>query len=471
MAVYKKYFQENAGRVFPIYGYSPPPQGEWWIDDETITTEDFRTVEKYKEYKDCGFNILFLQGTAQYEGEGWENSQAKICVERALEAGVDKFILVDKRIFDLSMIENGIIGEGKKFATEQDLDDFIANCLKDYRHQKGFYGVQLRDEPFLPYLKTIGQLYRSLRRVDSSIFVHCNLNPLIIPTLAYRICPPGKNMIEMYENYLTTFLEETGTDHVMMDIYPFYKCPDRTNIGRHYFAGLECMARVCKKYGKEMHIVMQSFGMYSRGKRYHFLPTERQMQYQKNVLIGFGVKQYSYFTYWTKQMNRKQGEFFPDGEALMNRSGQKTKMYNYVQKVNKELTKLAPLLWDFKYCSNAFFATPPLYSNPTYLELVRGGELSLVTNVTTDKEVVMVSELYDEKRAQYMVCVTNITDPKRYRKWFKYEKQLTELTFGEGYNVVDVYEKGTWKTIQLENGKLQLNLYSGDGAIVLPYRK
>ena len=70
-----------------------------------------------------------------------------------------------------------------------------------------------------------------------------------------------------------------------------------------------------------------------------------------------------------------------------------------------------------------------------------------------------------------MVCVTNITDPKRYRKWFKYEKQLTELTFGEGYNVVDVYEKGTWKTIQLENGKLQLNLYSGDGAIVLPYRK
>ena len=61
MRIYKQYFQKNTGREFPIYGYSPPPQGEWWIDDTTFTTEDFRTVERYKEYKDCGFNILFMQ--------------------------------------------------------------------------------------------------------------------------------------------------------------------------------------------------------------------------------------------------------------------------------------------------------------------------------------------------------------------------------------------------------------------------
>ena len=39
MGVYKKYFEENLGREFPIYGYSPPPQGEWWIDDTVFEAD------------------------------------------------------------------------------------------------------------------------------------------------------------------------------------------------------------------------------------------------------------------------------------------------------------------------------------------------------------------------------------------------------------------------------------------------
>lgn len=471
MSVYKQYFEKNSGREFPIYGYSPPPQGEWWIDDKTFYTEDFRTVEKYREYKDCGFNVLFLQGTATYEGEGWENSQAKLFVERALEAGLEKFILVDKRIFDLSLIEGGIVGEGKQFASEAELDDFIRNCIRDYRHQKGFYGIQLRDEPFHPYLKTVGQLFRSIRRVDKSIFVHCNLNPLHGPSLTYRICVPKNNLIDTYEGYLSQFLEETGTDHLMMDTYPFYRSPDKAHIGRYYFAGLECVARVCKKYGVEMHIVMQSFAMDVRTRHYHWLPNEREMQYQKNVLLSFGVKQYSYFTYWTKQMNRTDGEMFLDGKALMTRSGEKTKTWYHVQKINRELTKLAPLMFNFSYCANAFFVKTPFCTTPTYLEVVRGGELSQVTKVETDREVVLVTELYDKKKKQYMYCAVNTTDIKRYIKKYGKEKQLTVIEFNEKYNVADVYQNGKWQTVALEEGKLSIRLHAGDGIIILPYKE
>lgn len=470
MSVYKKYFEKNAGREFPIYGYSPPPQGEWWIDDQTFTTEDFRTVEKYKEYKDCGFNILFAQGTGSYHGEGWENSQAKMVMDRAVEAGIDKVILVDQRIFDLSLIEGGIIGEGKKFASEEELDDFIRNCLKDYRHEKGFYGVQLRDEPFYPYLKTIGQLFRSIRRVDKSVFVHCNLNPLH-GSLTYSICEPKQTLVETYENYLATFLEETGTDHLMMDTYPFQYSPDKSHIRRYYFAGLECVARVCKRYGVEMHIVMQSFAMDIGKRHWHWMPNEREMQFQKNVLLAFGVKQFSYFTYWTKQMNRTNGEMFIDGKALMTRNGEKTKTWYHVQKINKELHKLAPLMFNFNYRNHAYFLKIPLCTAPTYLELAQGGKLSQVTDVQTDKDVVFISELYDKKKKQYMYCAVNTTDIQRYRKKYKNEKQRTVLTFNENYNVADVYYKGRWKTIPLEEGKLEINLYCGDGIIILPYKE
>ena len=469
MSVYQQYLKENKDRAYPMYGYSPPPQGKWWIDDTEYLTEDFRTVEKYREYKDCGFNILFMQGTASFDGTDWENSDTKRCMQYAVEAGLDKVIIVDQRIFDLSLIQGGIIGEGKPFASEAELDAFIANCLKDYRHEKGFYGVQLRDEPFHPYLKTIGQLYRSLHRVDPSVFVHCNLNPLH-GSLTYSICVQQKNLVETYEHYLATFLEETGTNHIMMDTYPFFRTPDKSHIGRYYFAGLECVARVCKRYGVEMHIVMQSFAMDIRNKHYHRMPSEREMQFQKNVLLAFGVKQYSYFTYWTKQMNRTDGEMFIDGKALMTRNGEKTKSWYHVQKINNELQKLAPLMWDFEYCTNAFFVKIPFCTAPTYLELIRGGELSNVS-VDTDREVVMVTEQYDKKRKQYMYCAVNTTDIQRYKKKYKNEKQITQLTFHKEYNVADVYAKGVWKTVALENGKLQVGLTPGEGIIILPYKE
>ncbi len=38
MSVYKKYFEKNVGREFPIYGYSPPPNGQWQIDDTVFAT-------------------------------------------------------------------------------------------------------------------------------------------------------------------------------------------------------------------------------------------------------------------------------------------------------------------------------------------------------------------------------------------------------------------------------------------------
>ena len=469
MCVYKNYFKENVGRVLPIYGYSPPVNGEWQIDDTIYTTEDFRTVEKYREYKDCGFNVLFLQGTVKYNGEGWENSEAKCIVERALDAGLEKFILIDQRIFDLSLIEGGIIGEGKQFASEEELDNFIRNCIKDYRHQKGFYGIQLRDEPFWPYLKTVGQIFQSVARVDDSIFVHCNLNPMHGATLTYRICQPGQDMIAAYESYLSTFLEETGTNHLMVDTYPFHSSPDKSPMNKFYFATLECVARVCKKYGVEMHIVMQSFGMKIRDKRYHYFPIERQMQYQKNVLMAFGVKQYSYFTYWTKQMNRTNGEMFPDGEAMINRSGEKTKMYNYVQKINKEIKALSPLLSCFDYCANAYYFQVPFRVAPTFLEMTRGSKLSQISNVETDKETVLVTELFDKKKRQYLHSVVNVAEPKLYVKRYAKEKQRTELMFDHKYNVADVYKNKKWTTVALIDVKLTVELASGEGVLILPY--
>ena len=70
-----------------------------------------------------------------------------------------------------------------------------------------------------------------------------------------------------------------------------------------------------------------------------------------------------------------------------------------------------------------------------------------------------------------MYCVTNVTDPICYAKRYKKENQVTVLTFDEKYNVADVYSKGKWTKVALEDNKLTLALYSGDGVIILPYKE
>ena len=103
--------------------------------------------------------------------------------------------------------------------------------------------------------------------------------------------------------------------------------------------------------------------------------------------------------------------------------------------------------------------------------MARGGKLSQVKDVQVDRDVVLVTEQYDKKKKQYMYCVTNVTDPIAYAKKYQREKQVTMLQFDEKYGVADIYHKGKWRKVALENGKLILSLYSGDGVIILPYKE
>ena len=106
-----------------------------------------------------------------------------------------------------------------------------------------------------------------------------------------------------------------------------------------------------------------------------------------------------------------------------------------------------------------------------FLDNVAGGELSQVESVSVDKETVLITELLDKKRGQYMYYATNVADPKIYRSHYKKEKQFTEIKFNENYTVADLYFKGKWQTVKLENGKLKVELHSGDGIIILPYKE
>ena len=64
---------------FDFYGYNTPPSGKYYVDGEVyFLGEDYRSVKRYKEYKNVGFDTLQLRYEYAFTGESsWETSQTK----------------------------------------------------------------------------------------------------------------------------------------------------------------------------------------------------------------------------------------------------------------------------------------------------------------------------------------------------------------------------------------------------------
>ena len=131
-----------------FYCYNGPTSGYYTVNGyKYFYGEDFRTEKRYKEYLDCGFNMVQVRGENSYKGEEWEGSNCQRVFQEALKAGCDKMLVTDARFDVWIRNERNLVGEGRRFATEEALDKAVAECVAPYCNQKGFYGIQLFDEP------------------------------------------------------------------------------------------------------------------------------------------------------------------------------------------------------------------------------------------------------------------------------------------------------------------------------------
>ena len=94
-------------------------------------------------------------------------------------------------------------------------------------------------------------------------------------------------------------------------------------------------------------------------------------------------------------------------------------------------------------------------------------DFTALKNVEINKEVALVTELYDEAKQNYMYMVQNIVDSTRKgSKAF----QTTTLTFDSKYTHVAVFVKGEQTVKKLEKGgKLILKHKAGEATYVMPF--
>ena len=153
-------------KQYEFSAYSGPNTGVYQMDGNYLTIgPDQRNAEGYTVYKDAGFTILYLSGTASYSGEEWSTSECKRAWDAALSVGIDKILLCDKRIDALVELKDSLVGESSscRFKTEIELKETVKSYLEDYINYDCFYGVRLSDERDYTYINGMGKLYKAVK--------------------------------------------------------------------------------------------------------------------------------------------------------------------------------------------------------------------------------------------------------------------------------------------------------------------
>ena len=414
------------------------------------------------------------------------------------------------------------------FESEAEFDEVVAKLLEPYVDHPAFYGVMLRDEPEYAVVESYGQVYRAIKRVAENvyhkdIFVQHNLIPMraTITSGVYTMMPllewfddeedsisiedyytmvggsaPNQEVTNpaaevrrileeeltayggdagtvarlKYEKYLEQFVLSMGSDYVQYDDYPMNGTEDAPEILYSYMLTLQAASNVSKRLNIDLQVVSQSFGSTRANGVGARILSEDECHWMNNMLLAFGVSQINYYTYIAKKTNTAADHYYSNYGSFITRTGEKTDIYYYYQKINQQNNKFAPVKLNFKYQGSRVYAKLPLEFPSEYLSsqwIDNSYVFSQLKDFSVNKEAALVTESYDSENNRYMYCVQNITDPA-YKGSITF--QTTVLTFDSAkYKYVAIYRNGERTLQALENGKLTIKNAAGEAAFVIPY--
>ena len=523
-------YSDEAAVTLDRYGYASLSNGQWTIDgtNQVANPTDYRLdANAYATYKNAGFNIVLAQDmiNPDVDAETWA-AEGKVYMDLAYQAGL-KVILTDWHFQILSkpitigskgavqvsnetykpwiiatdasattglaaeylkqMTAAGITVDTTRFASRDALDSYVRAQLAQYKDHPAFYGVMLADEPSYLNAYCYSEIYKSIKRVMPDCYVQYNLLPMESDSAAIERYYTGVEnekatsaQIEAaYRQYVELFLDAMGTDYIQYDDYPFKSATDgmwfwettTPYVDTTSLRNIQLVAEIAKERGLSVKVVTQSCVMKKGGSDGELLIrqiTENDARWLNNYLMGFGVKQINYFTYWTKHSNSSSGEYFEDDGSFVNRDGTTTAVYDFMKTIMANNTAFAPTISHFDYNASKVVGSNNGSQNNAHISwsssLTADVSFRFVTGVTTSLEYTLVTELYDSDNYNYMYMVMNTIDPN------EGGTQTVTVTFDGTFDTVYVYDQtGVRTAVTLTNNTYTVTLTAGQAVYLLPY--
>lgn len=413
-------YDDKTGTI-DTFGYSAPTDG-WYNEGATkkYTGEDFRTPERYKEYKDAGMSVMMIQQSWPFGGS-WDETDdqwkarwnyyddpqheaehplhdinsTKWMMQQSYKGGNERCIITDGILYSMSYQEAVKIGDKEyglinpewesmsetdktshpyHFNTKEDLEAFVKRRMDIYSDEPGFYGLLIRDEPFYKMMVSFGEIYQAIKAYGKAkgkeYYIEANLNPFYdfgtTDTQAKERYTGDPNFQgtarEGYSIYLDRYLDCSKAEKICMDSYPFLVNKSLPYTKDGHMIGCKILAAKCRDRGLRFETVAQTYGGKSSDQPKWFAPNMDAMQWQINCYLGFGSNMFGYFTYWRKADNKTgQGsEWFDDGTSFMTQMGKKTELYYSMQTIHKELRNWQNVITNFKYQGSQVVIQDPI---------------------------------------------------------------------------------------------------------------
>jgi hypothetical protein len=211
--------------------YDPPFIISAWCGPEG-------NLERYKEYTDCGFNVVLNAPKEQI-------ALAKAVGIKAIASG------------------------GPADVPEYSKDPTVV-------------GVFLTDEPDASKFVELGKLSRAIQKANPRYIPYINL----LPTYA----SPEQLGTPTYEEHIRRFIDVCKPPLVSWDHYALYGSCERPD----YFQNLEIVSRLCREAGTPFVQIILSVPHFS-----YRDPNEADLRWQAYTSLAYGAKGIFYFTYIT----------------------------------------------------------------------------------------------------------------------------------------------------------------------------
>jgi len=295
--------------IMPVGAWVAPPPANILNNNPNYITK-----ENYKLAKDAGINILY----SLYERVDINPSYVMQALDAAQANGI-KYFVSDANV--------------QAGADDRELMD---NALKRYKDHPAFLGNLMLDEPSTSHFDFLGEIHKNYRISLPDKVFYINL----LPTYASKNQlfkdktdgGGGTASIDDYRRYLDEYVEKVKPRFISYDNYP---CTgDFPSLQNDYFTNMSLVRQVCLEENIPFWVFIQATS-WGSGVR---VPTLSEIEWQVNTALSYGAQGIQYFTFWIPM---EKGNW---SGAMIDANGNKTPVYGYVQKVNRQVAAVDHVL-------------------------------------------------------------------------------------------------------------------------------
>ena len=300
---YNKYGMDE----FPVSYFWGVPSGAYMNPDGSYDSDKRRAF--YQDIKDAGFTI------------------ANYGAMNAAPGMLDPSYNENKNVFELckelDMKFMGQIGSDENGAGFPSLEAKVAFIKEKFGSDPYYLGDYGADEPYPTAFDGLAQYINIFKSAMPDKDVWVNLFPNFV----------NEGRIGMtYEAYVDLWLKTAAVDYISFDYYPIHS---NGTVRGNWYANLDMIRAKSLAIRKPYWTIVQGGDIDNVTAQ----PTETEHRWSVWSAIALGSKGIQYFCYWTPTHDANVY-----GPFMVTSTGEKTDMYHYTAKINKDIQKIGKKL-------------------------------------------------------------------------------------------------------------------------------